>query len=53
MSDFEKFKEELLNKENLLVLWPTEKLLTKNMNMFFVFGTNLRWKRWKIITTYT
>ena len=28
-----------------------EKLVTKNMNMFLMFGKNLKWKRWNIITT--
>ena len=33
MSDFEKFQEELLSKENLL---------TKNMNMFLMFEKSLK-----------
>ena len=44
MSNFEKFKEELSGKEKfysfIVPLWK-EKLLTKHMNMFLMFG-----KKW-------
>ena len=45
MSDFEKFKEKLPNKKSFIVLSLTEKLITKNTNMFLMFGINLKLKR--------
>ena len=42
MSYFEKFKEQLTCKENFYSLLACEKkLVTKNVNMFLRFGTNL------------
>ena len=38
MSDFEKFKEELSSKEKCYSSLTDEKLLTKNMKMFLMFG---------------
>ena len=49
MSDFEKFKKYGLAKKGYR---SAEKLLAKNMNMFLLFGIYLKWKQWKIITTY-
>ena len=48
-------KEELLSIEkfySFIVPWLAEKLLTRNINMFLLFGINLKWKRWKIVTTF-
>ena len=50
MGDFEKFKEQLQSKEKFYSSLTGKKLVTKNMNMFLMFETNLKWKRWKIIT---
>ena len=41
MSDFKKFEEQLPSKENFYSLLTGKKLVTKNMNMFLRFGTNL------------
>ena len=43
MNHFEKSKEELPSKKKFIVPWSTEKWLTKNMNMPFIFGINLKW----------
>ena len=43
MSDFEKFKEELSSKEKCYSSLTDEKLLTKNMKMFLMFGKKF-WK---------
>ena len=48
VTDFEKFKE-LPGKETFCSSL-TEKLVRNNMNMFLMFGKNLNWKQWKIIT---
>ena len=48
-------KEELPSIEkfySFIVPWLAAKLLTRNMNMFLLFGINLKWKRWKIVTTF-
>ena len=50
MTDFEKFKEKLPSKEKFYSSLTGKKLMTKNMIMFLRFGTNLKCKRWKIIT---
>ena len=42
MSDFEKFKEELPSKEKFYSSLAGKK--------FLMFATNLKWKRWTIIT---
>ena len=42
MNDFEKFKEKLPSKEKFYSLLTDRKLLTKNMNMFLMFGINLK-----------
>ena len=42
MYDFEKFKEELSSKEKFYSLLTGKKLVTKNTNMFLMFGTNLK-----------
>ena len=42
MSDFEKFKEQLPNKEKFYSSLTGKKLVTKNMNLFLRFGTNLK-----------
>ena len=42
MSDFEKFKEQLANKENFYSSLRGKKLVTKNMIMFIRFETNLK-----------
>ena len=39
------------SKEKFIVPWPTETLLTRNMNIFVMFGVNLKWKQWKNIMT--
>ena len=41
MSDFEKLKEELPSKEKFYGSLTNKKIMTKNMNMFLRFGTNL------------
>ena len=51
MRDFEKFKEKSPIKERFYSSLTTEKLVTKNMNMFLMFGKSFRWRRWKISTT--
>ena len=51
MADFEKSKEELVSKEKYYSSLTGKKIGTKNMIKFFNFGTNLKWKRCKIITT--
>ena len=53
VTDFQKFKEKLLGKKNFVVLWPTGKLMAKNINMILIFGIYFQWKKWKIITTCT
>ena len=47
MSNFEKFKEELPSKEKFYSSLTDRKISAKNMNMFLMFGINLKWKRWK------
>ena len=42
MSNFEKFKEQLPGKEKFYSSLTGKKLVTKNMDMFFKFGTNLK-----------
>ena len=42
VTDFEKFKEKLFGKYNFVVLWPTGKLMTKNINMILIFGIYLK-----------
>ena len=42
MSGFEKFKEQLPNKEKFCSTLTGKKIVTKNMNMFLRFGTNLK-----------
>ena len=41
MSDFEKFKEQLPSKEKCYCSLTGKKIVEKNINMFFSFGTNL------------
>ena len=48
MTGFEKFKEELTSKEKFY-----RYLTDRKINMFLMFGKNLKWKQWKIITTCT
>ena len=52
MSGFEKFKEQLPNKETFYSLLISKQLVKKNINMFLMFGTNLKLKRQKMITIY-
>ena len=52
MSDFEVFKKRSAEKR-LIVRWQVKKLLKKSMNLFLRFGMYLKWKQWKIITTYS
>ena len=42
MSNFEKFKEELPSKEKFYSSLTDRKISAKNMNMFLMFGTNLK-----------
>ena len=42
MSDLEKFKEELPSKETFYSSLTDRKLVAKNMNMFLMFGKNLK-----------
>ena len=42
MSEFETFKEELPSKEMFYSFLISKMLLTKNMNMFLMFGINLK-----------
>ena len=39
-------------KISFIVCWWVKILVTKNVNMFLRFGTNLKWKLWKIITIW-
>ena len=51
MSDFEKLKEKLPSKEKFYSsLTGKKKIVTKNIEILLRFGTNLKWKRQKIIT---
>ena len=52
LSDFENCKEQLLYKEKFYSSLTGKKLVTKNIIMILRFGTNLKWKRWRIITTF-
>ena len=46
MSDFGKFKEDLPSKERFYSSFNGKKILmTKNMNMFLMFGINLEQKQ--------
>ena len=45
MSDSEKFKEHLTSKEKFYSSLTGKKIVTKNINMFLRFGTNLKRKR--------
>ena len=51
MSDFQKVKEELPSKEKFYSSLTGKKIVTKKMTMFWKLEINLKWKRWKIITT--
>ena len=51
MSDFEKLEEKLPCKEKLCSSLADRRISEKNMNMSLMLGKNLKWKRWKIITT--
>ena len=42
MSDFENLKKEFSSKEEFNSSLTTEKLVTKNLNMFLMFGINLK-----------
>ena len=42
MSDFKKFKEELISKEKFNSSFIVKKLVKKSMTMFLKFGTNLK-----------
>ena len=42
MNDFEKFKEESVSKEKFYSSLADKKLVTKNMNMFLMFGINFK-----------
>ena len=54
MSDFEKHKEQLWNKENFIVHWLVKKKIAIHIiNMLVKFGINLIWKQWKMVTTNT
>ena len=45
MEDFEKFKEQLPNKDEFHSSLTGEKVVTKMMNVFLKFGINLKWER--------
>ena len=52
MTNFEKIKEELPSKGNFYSLLTDKNLVTKNMNLFLMFGKKLELKKKrKIITT--
>ena len=51
MSILKNLKKNCLAKKGFIVPWLAEKLLTKNLNMFLMFGINLKWKQWEIFTT--
>ena len=51
MSDFESLKKNYVAMKSLVVHKQVQKLMTKNMNMFFKW--NLKWKRWTIIMICT
>ena len=40
-------KKNYLAKKSFTVSWPTEKLVTKNMNMFLMFGKKIELKMMK------
>ena len=42
MSDFEKLKEQLPSKEKFYSSLIGKKLVTEKINMFLIFGTNLK-----------
>ena len=42
MSDFEKLKEQLPSKERFYSLLIGKKLVTEKINMFLMFGANLK-----------
>ena len=44
MSNFEKFKEQLPSKEKFYISLKGKKIVTKNINLFLMFGTNLKRK---------
>ena len=45
MTNFEKIKEELPSKGNFYSLLTDKKLVTKNMNLFLMFGKKLKLKK--------
>ena len=45
-------KTNCLAKKSFRVPWQAKQLVTKNMNMFLMFGINVIWKQWKIIMTF-
>ena len=45
MEDFEKFKEQLPNKDECHSSLTGDKVVTKMMNVFLKFGINLKWER--------
>ena len=52
MTNFEKIKEELPSKGNFYSLLTDKNLVTKNMNLFLMFGKKLELnQKRKIITT--
>ena len=46
MSGFERFKEKFLSRQKFYSI-------SMSISMFLTFGINLKWKQWKIMTTYT
>ena len=44
MNDFEKFQDEMASKEKFYSFLLTEKLMTKNMNMFFYVWDKFKMK---------
>ena len=45
MSNFEKFNKQLSSKEKFYSSLTCKKIMTKKLNMFLMFGINLKWKR--------
>ena len=40
-------------KKSFMARWKVKKLVINRMNMFLRFRIDLKWKRWKTITTCT
>ena len=50
VTDLKSLKNNYQAKKSFVICYQVKKLVTKNRIMFLRFGTNLKWKLWKIIT---